>query len=154
MSTLARELAARMRLSQIHLDSEFWKPGWKVTERAEWRAKVTKLAERVAWIMDGNYGASLDLRLPRDDTLMWFDYPRLLCAWGALWRVATIYGRVRPDLAPGPGARTWRPDLAPGCPEEFDREFVRFIWKEPSPNSGHAGRAWRASEPHRVPPSS
>ena len=88
MSTLARELAARMRLSQIHLDSEFWKPGWKVTERAEWRAKVTKLAERVAWIMDGNYGASLDLRLPRDDTLMWFDYPRLLCAWGALWRVA------------------------------------------------------------------
>jgi hypothetical protein len=21
-----------------------------------------------------------------------------------------------------------RPDLAPGCPERFDREFLRFIW--------------------------
>jgi hypothetical protein len=29
--------------------------------------------------------------------------------------VATTYGRVRPDLAPG-------------CPERFDGEFLRFIW--------------------------
>src|SRR5262249_32635847 len=62
---------------------EFWKPGWKVTERAEWRAKRAKLAERDARIMDGNYGVSLDLRLPRADTVMWFDYPRLGCLWRA-----------------------------------------------------------------------
>jgi adenylate kinase family enzyme len=65
--------------------------------------------------MDGNYGASLDLRLRRADTVMWFDYPRLVCLWRALRRVATTYGRVRPDLAPG-------------CPERFDGEFLRFIW--------------------------
>jgi len=114
-STLARQLAVSTRLPLIHLDTEFWQPGWKVTERAEWRAKVAKLAERDAWIMDGNYGASLDLRLPRADTVMWFDYPRLVCVWRAPQRVATTYGRVRPDLAPG-------------CPERFDREFLRFIW--------------------------
>ena len=114
-STFARKLAARTGLPLIHLDTEFWKPGWKVTERAEWRAKVAKLAERDAWIMDGNYGASLDLRLPRADRVIWFDYPRLVCVWRALWRVATTYGRVRPDLAPG-------------CPEQFDRQFLRFIW--------------------------
>src|SRR5262249_6798609 len=114
-STFARQLAVSTRLPLIHLDTEFWQPGWKVTERAEWRAKVAKLAEREAWIMDGNYGASLDLRLPRADTLMWFDYPRLLCVWRVLWRVATTYGRVRPDLAP-----RW--------PDQFDLEFQRFIW--------------------------
>jgi len=114
-TTFARKLAARTGLPLIHLDTEFWKPGWKVTERAEWRARVAKLAERDHWIMDGNYGASLDLRLPRADRVIWFDYPRLVCLWRALWRVATTYGRVRPDLSPG-------------CPEQFDREFLRFIW--------------------------
>jgi len=114
-STFARKLAARTGLPLIHLDGEFWKPGWKVTGHAEWRARIAKLAEREAWILDGNYGASLDLRLPRADTVMWFDYPRRICVWRALRRVATTYGRVRPDLAPG-------------CPERFDHEFLRFIW--------------------------
>src|SRR5262249_3438078 len=92
-STFARQLAVSTRLPLIHLDTEFWQPGWKVTERAEWRAKVAKLAERDAWIMDGNYGASLDLRLPRADTVMWFDYPRLVCVWrGPGGRVAARGG--------------------------------------------------------------
>jgi adenylate kinase family enzyme len=114
-STFARKLAARTGLPLIHLDSEFWKPGWRVTERGKWRDKVAKLVARDAWILDGNYGASLDLRLPRADTVMWFDYPGLVCVWRVLRRVATSYGRVRPDLAPG-------------CPERFDREFLSFIW--------------------------
>ncbi|MBO0740242.1 MAG: topology modulation protein [Hyphomicrobiaceae bacterium] len=114
-STFARELAVKTGLPLIHLDTEFWKPGWKVTERAEWRARVTELAWRKAWIMDGNYGGSLDLRLPRADTVVWFDYPPTLCVWRALRRMARTYGRVRADLAPG-------------CPEKFDREFLRFIW--------------------------
>jgi len=123
-STFARNLAASTGLPLIHLDTEFWQPGWKVTERAEWRAKLTKLAARDTWIMDGNYGGSLDLRLPRADTVMWFDYPRLVCVWRALRRVATTYGRVRPDLAPG-------------CPEKFDREFLRFIWNFNANNRPH-----------------
>jgi adenylate kinase family enzyme len=114
-STFTRRLATITGLPVIHLDTEFWKPGWKVTERAEWRAKVARLIGREAWIMDGNYGASLDLRLPRADTVVWFDYPRLVCLTRAVWRVVTSCGRVRADLARG-------------CPEKFDLEFLRFIW--------------------------
>ena len=57
--------------------------------------------------MDGNYGSSLDLRLPRADTVLWFDYPRHVCLRRVFWRIATTYGRVREDLAPG-------------CPEQLD----------------------------------
>ncbi|MEO8133149.1 MAG: hypothetical protein ABI831_04135 [Betaproteobacteria bacterium] len=32
-----------------------------------------------------------------------------------LWRVASTYGRVRPDLATG-------------CPEQFDGAFLRYSW--------------------------
>ena len=53
-STFARKLAARTGLPLTHLDGEFWKPGWKVTGHAEWRARIAKLAEREAWILDGN----------------------------------------------------------------------------------------------------
>jgi adenylate kinase family enzyme len=114
-STLSRVLAERTGLPLIHLDKEFWQPGWKITPREEWRPKVATLVAREAWIMDGNYGASLDLRLPRADTVAWFDYPRHVCLRRALWRVITNYGRARDDLAPG-------------CPEKLDLEFLRYIW--------------------------
>jgi adenylate kinase family enzyme len=114
-STFSRALAARTRLPLIHLDSEFWQAGWKITPREQWRAKVAQLVTREAWIMDGNFGASLDLRLPRADTVVWFDYPRHVCLRRAVWRVLTTYGKVRADLAPG-------------CPERFDLEFLRYIW--------------------------
>jgi adenylate kinase family enzyme len=114
-STFSRALAAKTGLPLIHLDTEFWRPGWKITPREQWRAKVAELIEREAWIMDGSFGATLDLRLPRADTVVWFDYPRHACLRRALWRVATTYGRVREDLAPG-------------CPEKLDLEFLRYIW--------------------------
>jgi adenylate kinase family enzyme len=114
-STLARALAARTHLPLIHLDREFWQPGWVMTKRDIWRPKVEALAAGERWIMDGNYGGSLDLRLPRADTVIWFDYPRLKCLRRALWRGFTSRGRVRPDLAAG-------------CPEKFDADFYRYIW--------------------------
>ena len=114
-STFTRALGVRTGLPVIHLDREFWRPGWTVTPREEWRMKVAALVAREAWIMDGNYSATLDLRLPRADSLFWFDYPRPICLRRAIKRVLTTYGRVREDLAPG-------------CPEKFDLEFLRFIW--------------------------
>lgn len=114
-STFSRVLAARTGLPLIHLDKEFWQPGWMETPRPEWRVRVAELTAGERWVMDGNYAGSLGLRLPRADTVMWFDYPTLRCLRRAIWRVATGYGRVRPDLAEG-------------CPERFDLEFLRYIW--------------------------
>ena len=86
-----------------------------MTPTPQWRSKVSALAAREVWIMDGTYGSSLDLRLPRADTVIWFDYPTLRCLSRVGWRIATTYGRVRPDLAPG-------------CPEQIDWKFLRFVW--------------------------
>ena len=60
-STFSRALAAKTGLPIIHLDTEFWQPDWEITPREQWRVKVAQLLERDAWIMDGNYGATLDL---------------------------------------------------------------------------------------------
>jgi len=114
-STFSRALAARTGLPVIHLDTEFWQPGWKTTPTPDSCPKVAELVTRDAWIMDGNFAGTLDLRLPRADTVVWFDYPRLVCLRRTLWRVVSYYNRNRPDLPEG-------------CPEGFDLEFLRYIW--------------------------
>ena len=114
-STFAAKLARETNLPLIHLDREFWHAGWVETPRSEWRERVTELVAGESWIMEGNYGSSLDLRLPRAITVIWFDYPRHRCLWRVLKRVARTYGQVRADMAAG-------------CPEKIDFGFLRWTW--------------------------
>ncbi len=114
-STLARALGARLDLPVIHIDSLFWKPGWTTGPREEFRRDLAAALAGDRWITDGNFSNSFDLRLPRADLIIWIEQPRLLCIRRALMRVARHYGRARPDLAPG-------------CPERLDWEFLRYIW--------------------------
>jgi adenylate kinase family enzyme len=114
-STFSRTLARKTGLPLIHLDREFWQPGWTETPRTAWRAKVMELSAGAAWIMDGNYAGTLDVRLARADAAFCFDYPTLVGLRRALWRVATTHGKVRDDMGEG-------------CPERLDLEFLRYVW--------------------------
>jgi adenylate kinase family enzyme len=117
-STLASRIARELGLPLIHLDREYFGPGWTTPPKAEWREKVSTLAARPAWVMDGNYASTFDIRVPRATTIVWLDLPRWRCLTRVLWRVARNYGRSRPDLG------------AAG-PERFDLSFMRWIWSYP-----------------------
>jgi len=111
-STLARALAERTRLPLVHLDQEYHLPGWQDRTKDEWRLKLDKLLAGERWIIDGNYGGSLERRLARADTAILLDYPALLCLRRVVKRVATLRGQNRPDAAPE-------------CPERWD---IAFLW--------------------------
>lgn len=120
-STLARELGAALGIEVVHLDSLFWRPGWVEPPPDEFRAAVLEAVERPAWVIDGNYfstGAGEE-RLAACDTIVVLDFPRHVCMWRVLRRIAGSYGRVRPDLAEG-------------CPEQIDVGFLRWVWTAPS----------------------
>ena len=117
-STFARRLGERTRLPVVHMDAHYWRPGWVEPSKEEWRRQVERLLEADAWIMDGNYGGTMDLRLAAADTVVFLDLPRLTC----LWRVFARRWRFR--------NRT-RPDMTEGCPERVSLEFVRWIWTYP-----------------------
>ncbi|HVX45156.1 MAG TPA: hypothetical protein VHC49_14800 [Mycobacteriales bacterium] len=85
-STLAGALAARTGLPIFHLDLYFWKPGWTEPAEAEWRENQRVLLAGDAWIADGNYHETLDLRLEYADTVVVLDLPWWLCAGRALRR--------------------------------------------------------------------
>ncbi len=116
-SRLARELGVRLDIPVIHLDVLFWQPDWVEPDRDEWEALNRQLVQGERWIMDGNYGGTMEIRLAAADTIVFLDPPPLLC----IWRV------VRRRRA---GAR---PDLASHLDEQVGArdflEFVTYIWR-------------------------
>jgi adenylate kinase family enzyme len=115
-STVAMELGRLTGLEVIHLDAYFWKAGWVETPQVEWRVVVDELIRRDSWIMDGGYTGTLDARLEVADTVIFLDFPRWLCIWRVIKRRIVNHGRTRPDMAEG-------------CPEKVDLEFILFVWR-------------------------
>lgn len=114
-STLARELSRILKLPIIHLDREYWRPGWVMLDDSEWDDRAAALAGRERWIMDGSYDRTLHIRLPRADVVILLDFPRLLSTSRVIKRMLTNLGEVRPDMADG-------------CPEKFELSFLKFVW--------------------------
>ncbi len=75
-STLAVRLGELLQLPVIHLDEHFWQPGWVEPPREEWKTKVDEFCSRDAWIMDGNYGGTLEERITASDTVLFLDRSR------------------------------------------------------------------------------
>jgi adenylate kinase family enzyme len=117
-STFATRLGQLLDIEVIHLDKLFWRSGWVESPRDEWVRTVTELVNRDSWIMDGNYGGTLELRMQSCDTIVFLDLSRLLC----VWRIVKRNLRYR---------RGGRPDMAEGCHEKLDPEFVSWVWNYP-----------------------
>ena len=64
----------------IHLDVHYWKPGWVKPSNDEWWEEQRLLLAGEAWIVDGNYRETLELRLERADTVVFLDTPWSVCA--------------------------------------------------------------------------
>jgi len=112
-STLARTLGIRLGLPVVHLDTLFWEPDWVEPDAEQFRARVNEAVAPAAWICEGNYARrTFDLRLPRADLIIWLDTPRLTCFTRVILR--GLMNRPRPDLAAG-------------CTEKLDREFLTFL---------------------------
>lgn len=117
-STLARELGRRTGLPVVHLDALYWQPGWVEPSREEWRVTQREALDGEDWIVDGNYGGTMEERLPLADLVVLLDYSRWTCLSGVFvrcWRY-----RRRP-----------RPDMAPSCPERLELSFLKYVWSYP-----------------------
>lgn len=114
-STLARQLGVRLGLKVIHLDQSYWQPDWIEPDPGTWRQQVEILVANPAWIMDGNYSGTFDLRLPLADTIIFLDFPRWRCLRRVLKRIWQYRGQTRPDMAPH-------------CPERFNWQFLWYVW--------------------------
>jgi len=116
-TTLALKLGGKLGLPVIHLDVLYWRPGWKPSETASFRLRVSEAIAGEAWVVDGSFsGLAFDLTLARAEQLVVIDRPRWLCQWRILRRSAFDRDAMRPDLPEG-------------CPEQFDLKLMREAWR-------------------------
>ena len=113
-STLAKELANALDYPLFHIDQMFWLPGWIQRPADEFRARHNAAIENDRWVMDGNNTGTMPARFARADMIIFFDYPLWLCLFRIFKRIVTHHGKTRPDMADG-------------CPERFDFDFLKYV---------------------------
>ncbi|QWH17983.1 DNA topology modulation protein [Bacillus mycoides] len=117
-STLAKLLGNKLKIQVHHLNALFWKPNWEGVPREEQRTVQNDLIKEEKWIIDGNYGGTMDIRINAADTIIFLDIHRTICVYRAFKRIVQYRNKTRPDM----GA---------GCEERFDLQFFKWIWEYP-----------------------
>jgi adenylate kinase family enzyme len=102
------------KIPLIHLDQEYWSGKWVPTPKDEWENKVKELIRRPSWIMDGNYGSTLELRIKEADTIIFLQYSTLKCLGRVFKRIWKYHGIARPDM----------PEE---CRERFNLSFLHYV---------------------------
>ena len=115
-STLAHKLGQILNIEVFHLDALFWKPNWTPTPQEEWETMTKQLLAKNSWIIDGNFGSTMDLRIQEADTIIFLDYSTIRCLYGVIKRRIQYHGKTRPDMGDK-------------CPEKLDFEFIKWIAK-------------------------
>lgn len=113
-STISHQIQKATGLPLYHLDQYYWKPNWTETPKEEWEQIVTNLAAKDRWIIDGNYGGTMDVRFERADTIVYMDMSTVKCLWRVMGRIYKYHGKVRPDMPEG-------------CAERFDLDFLHYV---------------------------
>ena len=120
-STFSRRLGEKIGIEVFHLDKLYWRAGWVEPLKDEWQKTVETLLKQSEWIMDGNFGGTMEMRLAACDTAIFLDLPRTVCLYRILKRWLTY-------------RNTNRPDMTMGCNEKIDWVFLKWIWDYPKKN--------------------
>ena len=108
-STFARALSETTGLPLYYLDMMYWNADRTQVEKAIFRARLSEALAKECWIIDGNYGSTMTMRLEAADTVFFLDYPTEVCLEGIRARM----GKPRPDM--------------PWVEESEDAEFLEFV---------------------------
>ena len=118
-STLARQLAEGYNIPVLHFDKVQFRPNWEIRPQAS-KEIMTKtfLDLHKDWVIDGNYSKlSFERRMEEADVIIMLLFNRFSC----LYRVWRRYLKYK---------NAGRPDMADGCTEKLDAEFVKWVLRE------------------------
>ena len=75
-STFARALQKQTDLPLFYLDRMNWNPDRTTVEKDVFLERLQEVLSREEWILDGNYGSTIDLRLQACDTAFFLKFIR------------------------------------------------------------------------------
>ena len=108
-STVSRALHNKTGIPLYHLDMMYWNADKTTVEKSVFLERLSAVLQKNEWIIDGNYGSTMELRMAACDTVIFLDYPLDVCLDGIKER----RGKPRSDM--------------PWIETEEDAEFIEFI---------------------------
>lgn len=108
-STFSKALHELTGLPLYHLDMLNWNSDRTTVEREVFLERLKEVISLDCWIIDGNYGSTIEMRLKECDTVFFLDFPVEICIEGIKQRK----GKNRSDM--------------PWVETEDDEEFLEFI---------------------------
>ncbi len=108
-STFSRALHELSGLPLYHLDLLYWNSDRTTVSKEVFRERLQNVLVLDRWIIDGNYGSTIEMRMAECDTVFFLDFPLEVCIEGIRQR----QGKTRPDM--------------PWIETEDDEEFLEFI---------------------------
>ena len=109
-STFGRKLKHITGLPLYHLDMMFWNEDKTTVSKEIFIERLHEVMSNPKWIIDGNYGSSMEMRIKECDTVFFLDYPTEICIDGIKERS----GKPRSDMP-------WIEN------DNTDEEFISFI---------------------------
>ncbi|MDU7966860.1 MAG: DNA topology modulation protein FlaR, partial [Paeniclostridium sordellii] len=117
-STLAKQLSTYYKIPVLFLDKVKFLPNWVDHGLDESRLMVQDFMKNDSWVIDGNYRDFLQRqRLEEATKIIFLDFPRYSCLYRAFKRYCKYKNKTREDMANG-------------CFEKMDFEFVNWILRE------------------------
>ena len=110
-STFSRALHHITGIPLFYLDMLNWNADRTTVDKEVFRERLSDTIKKNEWIIDGNYGSTIELRMKECDTVIFLDYPLEVCLSG----IEERKGKPRPDM--------------PWVENEEDTEFIEFIKK-------------------------
>ncbi len=110
-SFFSRELCKLTDIPVTHLDNIYWNKDRTHVSKDIFISGLRKVLDGDAWIIDGNYNSTMELRMSLCDTVFFFDLPTEVCLEG----IKSRRGKPRSDL----------PWIEPE--EEIDPDFILFV---------------------------
>lgn len=108
-STFSRALSKKTGLPLYHLDLMKWNADKTTVERPVFLERLSAVLPLEKWIIDGNYGSTMEWRMEHCDTVFFLDFSTEDCLDGIEMRM----GKERPDM--------------PWVETEHDKEFEDYV---------------------------
>ena len=108
-STVSRALHNKTGIPLYHLDMMYWNADKTTVDKSVFLGRLSAVLAKDEWIIDGNYGSTMELRMAACDTVIFLDYPLDVCLDG----IKARRGKPRSDM--------------PWIETEEDAEFIEFI---------------------------
>lgn len=109
-STFAHKLAQKTGLPLHHLDKYYYTHNWIPRNFQEFCTIQQEMVSKDTWIIEGNCFKSLEIRYPRAELVLYFNYSRLTCLARIIKRRFTKDAMIQ--------------DRAPGCYEKISWKLI------------------------------